>query len=108
MRSVVMLSVLHRSHKLVDNTRQDKSRRKPKGTSYVSEHLSEPDDLAANKRTGKDFGKQLDLYDTSKYYRSEAASLAYAANERRLDEVYAQAKFGRLEEENALAASIGA
>ena len=63
---------------------------------------------SANKRTEEIFGKQLDLYDTSKYYRSEAASLAYAANERKLDEVYAQAKFGRLKEENALAASIGA
>ena len=62
---------------------------------------------SANKRTEEIFGKNLDLYDTSKYYRSEAASLAYAANERKLDEVYAQAKFGRLKEENALAASIG-
>ena len=62
---------------------------------------------SANKRTEEIFGKQLDLYDTSKYYRSEAASLAYAANERRLDEVYAQAKFGKLKEEQALAASVG-
>ena len=62
---------------------------------------------AANKRTEDIFGKQLDLYETSKFYRSEAADLAYQANERRLDEIYAQAKFGRLKEEQALAASIG-
>ena len=62
---------------------------------------------SANQRTQEIFGTQLDLYETSKYYRSEAASLAYAANERKLDEIYAQAKFGRLKEENALAASIG-
>tara|TARA_Y100000033_G_scaffold26156_1_gene24832 strand:+ start:216 stop:1025 length:810 start_codon:yes stop_codon:yes gene_type:complete len=62
---------------------------------------------AANERTKKIFGKKLDIYDQSKFYRSEAADLAYQANQRKLDEIYAQAKFGRQKDEAALAASIG-
>lgn len=62
---------------------------------------------AANKRTEQIFGKKLDIYDQSKFYRSEAADLAYQANERKLNEIYAQAKFGRQKDEAALAASIG-
>ena len=62
---------------------------------------------AANQRTEEIFGKKLDIYDQSKFYRSEAADLAYQANERKLQEIYAQAKFGRQKDEAALAASIG-
>ena len=62
---------------------------------------------AANKRTEEIFGKQLDFYETGKYYRSEAADLAYQSNERKLNEIYKQAKFGRLKDEQALAASVG-
>ena len=62
---------------------------------------------AANERTKEIFGTRLDIYDQSKFYRSEAADLAYQANERKLNEIYAQAKFGRQKDEAALAASIG-
>lgn len=63
---------------------------------------------SANKRTQEIFGKQLDFYDTSKFYRSEAADIAFQANERRLREIETQAKFGKVRDEQALAASIGA
>lgn len=62
---------------------------------------------AANKRTEEIFGKQLEFYETSKFYRSEAADLAFQSNEQKLNEIYKQAKFGRLKEEQALAASVG-
>lgn len=62
---------------------------------------------AANKRTEEIFGKQIDLYKQQQYYFSEAASIAYQANQTRLNEIYKSAKFGRLKDEKALAASIG-
>ena len=59
---------------------------------------------AANKRTEEIFGKQIDLYKQQQYYFSEAASIAYQANQTRLNEIYKSAKFGRLKDEKALAA----
>tara|TARA_R100000482_G_C5085995_1_gene128414 strand:- start:36 stop:878 length:843 start_codon:yes stop_codon:yes gene_type:complete len=62
---------------------------------------------AANERTKEIFGKRLDQYKQGQFYRSEAASIAFAANQTRLNEIYKAAKFGRLKDEKALAASIG-
>lgn len=62
---------------------------------------------AANQRTKEIFGKQLEFYESSKFYRSEAADLAFQSNERKLKEIFTAAKFGRLRDEQALAASLG-
>ena len=62
---------------------------------------------SANKRTEEIFGKKIDQYKQQQYYFSEAASVAYQANQTRLNEIYKSAKFGRLKDEKALSASMG-